>query len=365
MILLFFLSFFFFSLTNLCNFEALDFVFSLTVRLYNFFSMSVSRILFRASRSLHRSSPILYGYQTFPILYRQFHGLVHEISGKSAPVQVSLLNHIVYNPFPFQRFGVSSTAIHESSENEGSAKHSGSTNNGPTKHGNSEVSDRAEESTFTLDSHSTKSKSRRRSRRSVRTAFSDSDSESDEQPSMDDLVKSLARKEELLKSKHKELEKMQDKVLRSYAEMENVMDRTRREAENSKKFAIQNFAKSLLDVADNLGRASSVVKDSFSKINESQDSSGAVPLLKSLLEGVDMTEKQLMEAFTKFGVEKFDPTSEPFDPHKHFAVFQIPDGSKPDGTVAIVLKSGYMLHDRVLRPAEVGVTQAAEDNSTN
>lgn len=287
---------------------------------------------------------------------------------KSAPVQVSLLNHIVVNPFPFQRFGVSSTAIHESSENEeGKAKQSncGSTNKDPSKHGNSEVSDQAEESSFTLDSHSTKSKSRRRSRRTLRTAFSDSDSESDEQPSMDDLVKSLARKEELLKSKHKEIEKMQDKVLRSYAEMENVMDRTRREAENSKKFAIQNFAKSLLDVADNLGRASSVVKDSFSKINESEDSSGAVPLLKTLLEGVDMTEKLLMEVLKKSGVEKFDPTNEPFDPHKHYAVFQIPDGSKPDGTVAIVLKSGYMLHDRVLRPAEVGVTQAVENNSTD
>lgn len=57
--------------------------------------------------------------------------------------------------------------------------------------------------------------------------------------------------------------------------------------------------------------------------------------------------------------------SEPFDPHKHYAVFQIPDGSKPDGTVAVVLKSGYMLHDRVLRPAEVGVTQAEEDNPTD
>ncbi|RRT67169.1 hypothetical protein B296_00009085 [Ensete ventricosum] len=107
--------------------------------------------------------------------------------------------------------------------------------------------------------------------------------------------KLVAEKEELLKLKHKEIEKMQDKVLRSYAEMENVMDRTKREAENSKKFAIQNFAKSLLDVADNLGRASSVVKESFSKIDASKDTVGAVPLLKTLLEGVEMTEKQLSE----------------------------------------------------------------------
>ncbi|RWW62562.1 hypothetical protein BHE74_00030301 [Ensete ventricosum] len=122
-------------------------------------------------------------------------------------------------------------------------------------------------------------------------------SDSDEKPelSFDELVKLVAEKEELLKLKHKEIEKMQDKVLRSYAEMENVMDRTKREAENSKKFAIQNFAKSLLDVADNLGRASSVVKESFSKIDASKDTVGAVPLLKTLLEGVEMTEKQLSE----------------------------------------------------------------------
>ncbi|KAI9120003.1 hypothetical protein K1719_008972 [Acacia pycnantha] len=121
------------------------------------------------------------------------------------------------------------------------------------------------------------------------------------------------------------MEKMQDKVLRTYAEMENVMDRTRREAENSKFFAVQ----SLLDVADNLARASSVVKASFSKIDASKDSSSAVPILKTLLEGVEMTDKQLAELLKKFGVEKFDPTNEPFDPHKHYAVFQIPDGSKP------------------------------------
>ncbi|XP_073004489.1 grpE protein homolog 2, mitochondrial-like isoform X9 [Typha latifolia] len=151
------------------------------------------------------------------------------------------------------------------------------------------------------------------------------DADTEAELSMEDLVKLVAEKEELLKLKHKEIEKMQDKVLRSYAEMENVIDRTRREAENSKKYAIQSFAKNLLDVADNLGRASSVVKESFSKIDASKDSVGAVPLLKTLLEGVEMTEKQLAEV-------------------------------------------GYMLYDRVLRPAEVGVTEGlnndADQNST-
>lgn len=181
--------------------------------------------------------------------------------------------------------------------------------------------------------------------------------------SFDDLVKIAAEKDELLKTKQKEVIAMQDKVLRTYAEIENVLERTKRESENSKKFAIQNFAKCLLDVADNLGRASSVVKDSFSKIDQTEDSVGAVPLLKTLLEGVEMTDKQLAEVFRKFGVEKFDPTNEPFDPNSHLAVFQVPDASKPPGTVAAVLKAGYMLYDRVIRPAEVGVTQALNDEA--
>ncbi|CAO2210684.1 unnamed protein product [Urochloa humidicola] len=188
----------------------------------------------------------------------------------------------------------------------------------------------------------------------VSTEASDSE---DLDLSKEDLVKLLLEKDESLKLKDKEVKDMKDKVLRSYAEMENVLARTKRESENTKKYAIQNFSKTLLDVADNLSRASSVVKESFSKIDTSNNSDEAVPLLKTLLEGVEMTEKQLGEVFKKFGVEKFDPLNEKFDPNRHYALFQIPDPSKPSGTVAAVVKVGYMLHDRVLRPAEVGVTE--------
>uniref|UniRef100_A0A0D9X6W3 GrpE protein homolog n=1 Tax=Leersia perrieri TaxID=77586 RepID=A0A0D9X6W3_9ORYZ len=175
--------------------------------------------------------------------------------------------------------------------------------------------------------------------------------------SKEDLTKLVLEKEELLKSKDEEIKDMKDRVLRSYAEMENVIARTKRESDNAKKYAVQGFSKSLLDVADNLSRASSVVKESFSKIDTSNDSGEAVKLLKTLLEGVEMTEKQLGEVFKKFGVEKFDPLNEKFDPNRHYALFQIPDPSKPSGTVAAIVKVGYMLHDRVLRPAEVGVTE--------
>ncbi|KAK6939947.1 GrpE nucleotide exchange factor [Dillenia turbinata] len=185
---------------------------------------------------------------------------------------------------------------------------------------------------------------------------------SEDAKASDQAEKSSSNSESQKQGRTFEDEPRRDRVLRSYVEMENVMDRTRREAENSKKFAIQNFAKSLLDVADNLGRASSVVKESFSKIDASNDTAGAVPLLKTLLEGVEMTEKQLAEVFKKYGVEKYDPLNEQFNPHRHNAVFQIPDGSKAPGTVAAVLKAGYMLYDRVIGPAEVGVIQEV-DNS--
>ncbi|XP_022716842.1 uncharacterized protein LOC111275647 isoform X2 [Durio zibethinus] len=303
--------------------------------------MLMSRALSRVSRSVSARSVLLSAPKKLqrPSFSTQFHSLVCESPNKLAG-DVSLPHHSSLNFSAFQRFGISSSSSPEPSEKEhGStvenngqepAKPSGDTNPGEA-----EVSDQSKES----------------------------DSESDGDLSMADMVKLVEEKEGLLNAKQKEIEQMQDKVVRTLAEMENVMSRTRREAENSKKFAIQNFARGLLDVADNLGRASMHVKGSFPKIDESKDTVGAVPLLKTLLEGVEMTEKQLGEVFKKFGVEKFDPTNEPFDPHRHNAVFQVPDNSKPPGTVAHVLKAGYMLHDRVIRPAEVGVTQALDNDA--
>uniref|UniRef100_A0A5B7AMN7 GrpE protein homolog n=1 Tax=Davidia involucrata TaxID=16924 RepID=A0A5B7AMN7_DAVIN len=321
--------------------------------------MFVSRVSSRLSRSVLAqccNSLFLYGRQQQQLLSipsNQFHSF-RDSQNKVVTGQLSLLHHSVLNTCAFQRFGISSSASQPSEkETTQSGNEQGSTletkGAAAKASGDTEVIDQTEASS----SEDTK----------VPNEKEESDSEGDF--SIDDLVKLVAEKEELLKMKHKENEKMQEKVLRTYAEMENVMDRTRREAEISKKFAIQNFAKSLLDVADNLGRASSVVKDSFAKIDVSEDTAGAVPLLKTLLEGVEMTEKQLAEVFKKFGVEKFDPTNEQFDPHRHNAVFQVPDASKPPGTVAIVLKSGYMLYDRIIRPAEVGVTDAMDNKETD
>ncbi|KAI3810838.1 hypothetical protein L1987_20461 [Smallanthus sonchifolius] len=206
---------------------------------------------------------------------------------------------------------------------------------------------------------------KRRRRGTKRTKFSDSDSDSETDLSRGSLIKLLAKKEELLKKKHTEMVTMQEKAMRTFAENDNVIERTKREAENSKKFAIQSFAKSLLNVADNLGRASSAVKDRFTTIDTAEDPAGALPLLKTLLEGVEMTEKQLAEVLKKFGVERYDPMNEQFDPNRHNAVFQVPDQSKLPNTVAVVMKPGYTLHERIIRPAEVGVvSNVAADNET-
>ncbi|RVW29983.1 GrpE protein-like 2, mitochondrial [Vitis vinifera] len=303
--------------------------------------MFASRVLFRSTRTLLAQG------RTSSLLAPQSHlntFLIGESTDKVVATQVSLLHHLVHNASIFQRFGISSSASPQTNEKETtqSGNEQGTVeNDGAPADAEPAKTNQAEESGYNSKPQSESVKRRRRGTK--RTAFSDSDSEAD--LSMDDLMKLVVEKEELLKMKNKEIEKMQDKVLRSYAEMENVMERARREAENSKKFAIQS-------------------KKVFSKIDESKDTAGAVPLLKTLLEGVEMTEKQLGEVFRKFGMEKFDPTNEQFDPHRHNAAFQIPDPSKPSGTVAVVLKAGYMLHDRVIRPAEVGVTQAVDNNET-
>ncbi|CAG7910058.1 unnamed protein product [Brassica rapa] len=283
--------------------------------------MLLTRVLSRVSRtsSLRSclsslSSP--QRNQILPILSSQFHSFVHGTPNKLVAAPVSLLNHSSPDLNVFQRFGFFSSSSAESKENE-----------------SSQGSEDAEAMKATTDDF--------------------------EGLSRDDLVKLVVEKEDLVNVQQEEVKEMQDKVLRTYAEMENLMARTKRNAENDKKFAIQKFATSLLDVADNLGRASSVVKESFSKLDTSKDSAGATPLLKTLLEGVEMTEKQLAEVFKKSGLVKEDPLNERFDPNRHNAVFQVPDASKPEGTIAHVLKSGYSLFDRVIRPAEVGVTCAA------
>lgn len=172
-----------------------------------------------------------------------------------------------------------------------------------------------------------------------------------------DLQALLKEKEALLKEKDRMVAQAKQQVLTCLAEVENVRGRTRRDAEGIKKHAVESFATDLLDMADNLGRAAATVPENVRNETLANDSSSNAKLLKSLIEGVDMTEKQFMKIFNKFGVQKFDPVGQRFDSNQHLAIVEVEDSSKEPQTIVNVVKSGYFFHDKIIRPAEVGVVK--------
>ena len=147
----------------------------------------------------------------------------------------------------------------------------------------------------------------------------------------------------------KEAAELRDKMLRTLAEMENLRQRTRREVADSKIYGITGFARDVLDIADSLQRTIDAVP---AETRESAD-----PLLKALIEGVELTERSLLSALEKNGVKKFDPQGEKFNPNFQQAMYEVPDPSVPAGTVVQVVQAGYTIGERVLRPALVGVSK--------
>lgn len=142
---------------------------------------------------------------------------------------------------------------------------------------------------------------------------------------------------------------LEDKYKRALAESENIRIRLNKQIEDAKRFGIQGFCKDLLEVADILGKATeSVPKEELTNKN---------PHLKTLYEGLSMTEAQLHKVFRKHGLESLNPLNEKFDPNQHEALFQQDAEGKEAGTILEVTKLGYKLHDRVVRPALVGVAK--------
>jgi len=140
-----------------------------------------------------------------------------------------------------------------------------------------------------------------------------------------------------------------DKLLRVLAEMENLRRRTEREIADARAYGISSFARDILAVADNMDRALQALD---AEIREKADAS-----VKGLLDGVELTERELHKVLDKHGVKKFAPLGEKFDPNLHQAMFELPDESRPAGTVAQVIQPGYMIAGRVLRPALVAVAK--------
>ncbi|VEJ44648.1 nucleotide exchange factor GrpE [Bartonella vinsonii] len=148
-----------------------------------------------------------------------------------------------------------------------------------------------------------------------------------------------------LQSENKELK---DQILRLAADMENLRRRTARDIADAKAYSIASFARDMLSVSDNLNRALEAIPEG-AKENDAG--------LKTLAEGVEMTERAMIAALERHGVQKIHPEGQKFDPHFHQAMFEIPNSDVPDNTVQQVVQAGYIIGERVLRPAIVGVAK--------
>jgi molecular chaperone GrpE len=150
-----------------------------------------------------------------------------------------------------------------------------------------------------------------------------------------------------------ELADYKDRLLRALAETENVRRRAQREREDASKYAIAGFAKELLSAADNLRRALESLPESEAKDERT----------RSLLAGVAATERELLGAFERHGIKRIDPKGDVFDHNFHQAIFETEQSDQPGGSVVEVLQPGYVLHDRLLRPAMVGVAKGGSKPS--
>jgi molecular chaperone GrpE len=147
----------------------------------------------------------------------------------------------------------------------------------------------------------------------------------------------------------RELADMKDRLLRTLAEMENMRKRTEREVSDARLYGISAFARDVLGVADNMHRAMQALDD---ELRAKADSG-----VKALLDGVELTERELMNALEKHGVKRIEPLGQKFDPNRHQAMYEVEDPSVPSGSVVQVIQAGYLIGERVLRPAMVAVSK--------
>jgi molecular chaperone GrpE len=141
---------------------------------------------------------------------------------------------------------------------------------------------------------------------------------------------------------------LRDRLLRAMAEMENLRRRTEREKADTARYAISNFARDVLTVGDNLKRTIDHVP---------ADAAAQDPALKSFLEGVELTERELLNVLERHGVTRIEPLGQRFDPNTQQAMYEVPNADLPEGTVVEVMQAGYTIGDRCLRPALVAVAK--------
>ncbi len=156
---------------------------------------------------------------------------------------------------------------------------------------------------------------------------------------------------ETLRAENAEL---RDRLLRAVADMENLRKRTEREIGDTRSYAIAGFARDMLTATDSLSRALMTLP------HEAREAADATT--KSLIEGIEMTEREMQRLLAKHGVKPIEAEGQKFDPHKHQAMFEVPDPTRPEGTVVQVVQAGFAIGDRVLRPAMVGVAKGGGAN---
>lgn len=153
----------------------------------------------------------------------------------------------------------------------------------------------------------------------------------------------------VLQKLQQENAEMKDKLLRTLAEMENLRRRTEKEVADAKLYGVTSFARDMLTFADNLQR---IVENVPPELREGADAAAM-----TLVEGLELTERDFLSRLARHGVKKLEPQGSKFDPNRHEALFEVPDESQPNGTVVQVVEDGYAIGDRVLRPAKVGISR--------
>ena len=171
---------------------------------------------------------------------------------------------------------------------------------------------------------------------------SESPKEKEEEVSPEDLIEKL----------NEEISGLKDQRLRAIAELENFRKRAEKDQSDALKYGISNFAKEIINIRDNIERAQSSISEE-AKNNEA---------IKSVIEGIDLIAQSVVSTFEKIGIKKIESLNEKFDHNLHQAMMEIEDDDLEPGTIVQELIPGYTLHDRLLRPAMVGVSKKTKKN---
>ena len=153
-----------------------------------------------------------------------------------------------------------------------------------------------------------------------------------------------------------DLEELKDQVLRAMAETENVRRRAKKEISDAGRYGITNFARDMLSVSDNMARALESIPNGAREESE---------IFKALVEGVELTAREMASALERHGITQVNPLGEKFDYNLHQAMFEAPGTGQPDGTIVEVIQVGYVIGDRLLRPAMVGVVKGGGEAAEN